>query len=254
MDMIIPGVELRGFENYGDCIMSQLQIPARFNGPPNSGNGGYSCGLVALHIAGAARVRLHSPPPLDTNLAVHVNSDGTVHFLDGETLVASGAPAALDMEVPRAPTLEQARRATRDFICFKDHPYETCFVCGPSRPQKDGLALFPGPVDDWSLLACPWEPAADLLDESGNVRPEIVWAALDCPGCFGAVGPQMVPVLLGELVAELRAPVPGDETLVVFAWPLGRDGRKIYGGVAVANQAGAILACSRTTWIALKQG
>ncbi len=122
MDMIIPGVELRGFENYGDCIMSQLQIPARFNGPPNSGNGGYSCGLVALHIAGAARVRLHSPPPLDTNLAVHVNSDGTVHFLDGETLVASGAPAALDMEVPRAPTLEQARRATRDFICYRRSP------------------------------------------------------------------------------------------------------------------------------------
>jgi hypothetical protein len=232
--------------------MRQIQIPARFNGPPNSGNGGYSCGLVASHIDGAAKVRLHSPPPLDTNFAVRENSDGTVELFDGEALVASGATAELDMEVPRAPTLEQARRGTKGFICYEDHVYETCFVCGPGRPHKDGLALFPGPVDDWSLLACPWEPAADLLDESGNVRPEIVWAALDCPGCFGAIGQEMVPVLLGELVADLRAPVPGDETLVVFAWPIGRDGRKIYGGAAVADQSGEVLACSRSTWIALK--
>jgi len=231
----------------------QLRIPPRFNGPPNSGNGGYSCGLVAAQFHGTARVRLHSPPRLDTDFTVRENPDGTVALLDGETLVASGAPAELDMDVPRAPTLEMARRGTEGFICYDDHLYETCFVCGPRRPHKDGLALYPGPVADWSLLACPWDPAADLLDESGFVRPEIVWAALDCPGCFGAVGPELVPMLLGELVAELRAPVPGNETLVVFAWPIGRDGRKIYGGAAVANQSGEVLACSHSTWIVLKQ-
>ena len=40
-------------------------IPSRFNGPPDSGNGGYSCGVLAAFIDGPARVRLHVPPPLD---------------------------------------------------------------------------------------------------------------------------------------------------------------------------------------------
>ncbi len=135
------------------------------------------------------------------------------------------------------------------YLSYQEHSYPTCFVCGPQRPGHDGLCLFPGPVDDWTLLACPWRPAADLLDESGNVRPEIVWSALDCPGFYAATGDTLVPVLLGELTAELRAPVPGDKPLVVFCWPLGREGRKLCGGVAIANQDGEVLACSRSIWI-----
>ena len=46
-------------------IPASLSIPARFNGPPASGNGGYSCGVLAACVAGPARVRLHAPPPLD---------------------------------------------------------------------------------------------------------------------------------------------------------------------------------------------
>jgi len=45
-------------------------------------------------------------------------------------------------------------------------------------------------------------------------------------------------MLFGERVAALHAPVPGDATLVVFAWPVGCNWCKIYGGAAVANQAG----------------
>jgi len=37
-----------------------------FYGPPNSGNGGYVCGMLVHHITGAAEVTLRSPPPIGT--------------------------------------------------------------------------------------------------------------------------------------------------------------------------------------------
>jgi len=229
--------------------MTDIKIPGRFNGPPLSGNGGYSCGVLAAFIDGPSRVRLHVPPPLDRELRVVEAQDGRVEMYDGDTLVGSGASARETIEPPAAPSLVRAADAESRYIGRHGHPLGTCFVCGPDRPTRDGLELFTGPVEDWSLLACPWQPAEDLLGEDGSVRPEFVWAALDCPGYFAAIGNDLRLALLGELYAELRAPVPGGEPLVVFSWPIGEDGRKLYAGAAVATSGGDVLACSRSTWI-----
>ncbi len=233
-----------------DQDMQDIVVPGRFNGPPNSGNGGYSAGLVAAFIDGPARVRLYSPPPLETPLRV---SDvvGGVEVSFGDTLVASGAPVQLDLEVPPAPDLATARDARKRFPGFKQHLFPTCFVCGPGRPLHDGLELFTGPVADSRLYACPWTPAADLLDDEGNVLPVFVWSALDCPSGFGAFGDQKRPMLLGELALEQYGPVPGTGDLVVFAWPLGSERRKFYGGAAVATGDGEVLAAARAIWIAV---
>ena len=46
-----------------------LTIPARFNGPPASANGGYTCGLVAgLVGAEDVSVSLRLPPPISKPL------------------------------------------------------------------------------------------------------------------------------------------------------------------------------------------
>ena len=231
--------------------MNQVNIPARFNGPANSGNGGYSCGVLAAFIGGSCKVRLHVPPPLDKQLSVHSQDDGRFEMRDGETVVGTAVAERLEMDIPAAPSLEQAEQASKGFLCYEQHEYPSCFVCGPNRHEGDGLCLFPGPVDSWEMLACCWQPSPDLLDEQGNVRAEIIWSALDCPGFFAAVGESLQATLLGELTADIRAPVPGSEPLVVFAWPLGREGRKLYGGVAIANASGDILASARSVWIAL---
>ncbi|MCW8925375.1 MAG: hypothetical protein OQJ84_03885 [Xanthomonadales bacterium] len=230
-------------------MMATVSIPSRFNGPPLSGNGGYSCGLLAAFIDGPARVRLHVPPPLDRELRVVEAQTGRVEMYDGDTLVGSGVSARETIAPPVAPSQAKAADAANRYIGRHGHPLGTCFVCGPDRPARDGLELFTGPVEDWSLLACTWQPADDLLDDAGNVRPEFVWAALDCPGYFAAIGSDLRLALLGELYAELHAPVPGGEPLVVFSWPIGEDGRKLYAGAAVATRDGNILACSRSTWI-----
>jgi hypothetical protein len=229
-----------------------VTIPARFNGPPDSGNGGYSCGLLAARINGPARVRLHRPPPLDRALTVREDGDALA-MLDGDELVGSAVAAPLRLDPPAPPTLARAREATRRYPCYEGHVFPTCFVCGPGRPGEDGLGLFPGPVRDGRLLACPWRPAADLLAADGAVRPEIVWAALDCPGYFACFGEHVRPAVLGELHAERHGPVPGGEELVVYAWPLGKDGRKYFAGSAVARPGGEVLAAARATWIELKR-
>ncbi len=230
---------------------SEVTIPARFNGPPTSGNGGYSCGVLAAFVDGPARVRLHVPPPMDRAMRVSP-VEGGYEMYDGDTLVGTGGPVELVLEVPASPGLERAQDAMQRYLCQRDHMFPTCFVCGPERPDHDGLELYPGPVDDWNLLACTWQPAPDLLDAEGNVRPEVIWSALDCPGYFAAVGDTLRPAVLGQLEGEIHASVPGDAPLVVYAWPLGGEGRKIYGGTAIADAAGKVLARSHSTWIELK--
>lgn len=233
-------------------MASSVTISSRFNGPPDSGNGGYSCGVLAAHIDGPARVRLHVPPPLDRALEVRPGADGGVEMLDGQTLVGTAAPSPFDLEVPAAPTVEQAKEAMKRYPCYQGHVFPTCFVCGPGRPAHDGLEIFPGPVEDWGLLASSWRPDRGLLDEEGEVRPEIVWSALDCPGYFACMGKQPRPAVLGELQLKILETVPGNEPLVVFAWPLGQEGRKLFAGTALATANGKVLACARSIWILLK--
>jgi len=83
--------------------MTEIKIPGRFNGPPLSGNGGYSCGVLAAFIDGPSRVRLHVPLPLDRELRVVEAQDGRVEMYDGDTLVGSGVPAQETIEPPAAP-------------------------------------------------------------------------------------------------------------------------------------------------------
>ena len=234
------------------ATQAETIIPARFNGPPGSGNGGYTCGALAAFVEGPATVRLFVPPPLDKPLSVSRAEDGIVTAHDGETLVGRATPASLELELPPAPSMADAEAAMDNFPCYHDHAFPTCFVCGPGREAHDGLEIFPGSAGPGKLLACRWQAAADLLDDAGNIRHEILWSALDCPGYFAAMEGQLRPALLGELTAEIYREVSGEQPLVVYAWPLGSEGRKFYGGTAIATAEGEVVAASHSTWIELK--
>lgn len=222
-----------------------LTIEKRFCGPPASGNGGYVCGRLAAFVAGPARVRLSRPIPLERPLRV-VATDAEARLFDGETLLATAVPATVPLKTPPPPTLARARAASAAYPGFRQHPFDTCFVCGPKRAAGDGLRVFPGAAD--GIVAAPFQAPADLLDENGHLRPEHVWAALDCPGYFAVAGDTMEPMLLGELAAAIVAPVPAGP-LVAFAWPGTAEGRKRRCGSALATPDGAVLAVATGTWI-----
>jgi hypothetical protein len=209
-------------------------VPARFNGPPGSGNGGYCAGLFAG--AGPYEVTLRRPPPLDTELSI---VDGVVSAPDG-TVVASVGPAEpVAVAVPPVSYADAVDASTR-YAGFTDHPFPTCYVCGPER--SDGLRLFPGRLDD-GRTAAPWTVP-------GDVGVPTVWAALDCPGGWAAIGPGR-PYVLGRIAVHVeRIPAPGERCVVTGALSQ-VDGRRSLVHSTVYGPDGAELARARATWVTI---
>ena len=163
MDWSIAGlfdlIALSECDNSDFSEMTQsITIHRRFRGPPDSGNGGYSCALLGRFIDGPAAVRLSVPPPLGVPLEVR---------------------------------------------------------------KKDGL------------VAAAWIPDATLVDASGFVAPEFIWAALDCPGAYAFPEPPNGALLLGELAVAIKGSVTAGEKCVLTGWEISRQGRKHYTGTAL---------------------
>jgi hypothetical protein len=223
-----------------------VRIPARFNGPPGTANGGYACGLVAAELGAAgAEVTLRAPPPLETELTVE-RSGEAVRVSDGDKLVAEARGAAVDVgPLPDPVSPAEASRAVEAGLerWTANHPFPTCFVCGADRADGDGLEIFPVQVEG-GRYAAPWTPA----------QPGMVWAALDCPtSAPGANWGEGPPIVLARLAVTIdMEPVLG-EPHVVVSWPLGREGRKREAAAVLFDAAGSPLARSRALWIELRQ-
>jgi hypothetical protein len=225
-------------------------VPARFRGPPRSGNGGWTSGHLAQLVdgaldGGAVTVRLRKPPPLDTEMEIARGDDGTVEVWDGQTVVAQAFVAEpLDPTgVPAAVTYAQARAAGPSYEGLLSHPFPTCFTCGTGRDPSDALCLHTGLLAGHTTLrAAAWTPRESA--------PEMVWAALDCPGAWasGVAGREMV---LATMTASIRdLPLVG-EPHVVMAWPRGQEGRKYYSGTCLYAADGRLLAQADAIWIAV---
>jgi hypothetical protein len=231
-------------------VPETITIARRFRGPEESGNGGYTCGLLAgLHGGRAPKVTLRLPPPLDRELDV-VREDGRLSLRDGGALVAECVAGEIALDAPVPVTLEEAERAASRYEGFERHAFPTCFVCGPERGTHDGLRIFAGPVEGGGgVVAAPWTPDLSLADGE-VVRPEFAWAALDCPGAFAVGFASRGETVLGRFTADVRSLPRVGEPHVVVGWPLGEDGRKLYAGTALFDAAGKLLALARATWIA----
>src|SRR5262245_608254 len=142
--------------------------------------------MVATFLAGPAEVSLRRPVPLDRPLRVERDGDGSVRLLDGDDLVADGhSIAEVDVQVPAPVGVEDAREATSRYPGSQDGPFSHCFVCGLAR--DDSFGVFAGEVPGRRVMATPWTPPDWAADGAGVVRPEFVWAALDCPATFATL-------------------------------------------------------------------
>jgi hypothetical protein len=226
-----------------------LVVERRFCGPAESGNGGYVSGLLAQRVGAdaggsAAVVTLRVPPPLETPLAIVADGDGAVRLLHGDMLVAEAARSRIDVDAVPPVDVERAAAVEASYEGLVTHPFPTCFVCGPDREPGDGMRLSPGRLDD-GRTACTWTVAPDLAG-----RPEIVWAALDCPGGWTAdiVGR---PMVLGRMTAQVHdLPAAGDRCVVVGRL-LGVEGRKSWTASTIYGRGERELGRAHATWVAL---
>ena len=231
--------------------IGSFTIDPRYCGPARSGNGGYVCGQLCNFIDGPARAKLIAPPPLNSEIRVVADGAGVTAYA-GDVKIGMAEPASVEIELPQIPTEPGVRAAHAAYLeDIESHPIAHCFVCGPKRKPGDGLRLFTGPVPDSSVNADFWVPEDDFAAEDGLIRPEILWAALDCPTAFSLRHGNTKLCLLGALTAEVRRrPKPG-ETLTVMAWPRGVDGRKNYADGALIDDHGEIVAAANAVWIEL---
>jgi hypothetical protein len=243
--------------------LTTITVPSRFNGPPTSGQGGYTSGTLAAHLDGPAAVSLRRPVPLDEPLELRVEEDGAEGRDDGAPATSEGggedgsarafdgsgelvaeavtAPPLAPWDAPQV-SLKAAHRAKKRFTPPADGTFDRCFVCGRSR--DDGFHLHPGPVAGTDLFAAPWTPPAWAADENGAVLPEFVWAALDCPGYFALHGAELSLAFLARQQSEVHTPVRVGIEYVVVGRPLGRDGRKGFAATAIIDSGGVVLAQS----------
>jgi hypothetical protein len=228
-----------------------VTIARRYAGPPSSGNGGYTSGLLAAYAAGPGRpvtVTLRRPPPLETALTVDVG-DGSARLVSDGVVVAEAGSGSLAADVVTAVAPDTARGAEAAYRGLSDHPFPGCFVCGTDRAAGDGLALRPGLVAP-GRTACLWTPDPNLADEAGRVGPEFVWAALDCPGGWTSDLDER-PLVLGRMTAITADHVTAGRTYTIVGQLLGEQGRKTTTATTAYDHDGQAVGRAEHVWIAV---
>ena len=196
---------------------------------------------------------MRRPPPLDTTpfveraahqYSVHLDNGDVIAVAQpvGEPITAD--PVVIDIPAEAPPALPADR-----------HPFRTCVTCGPDRAPGDGLRIFAKRIPGQAVLADQWTPDQSLADNDGSVRPEIVWASLDCPGGWAAFDRISGGVaVLGQMTAQVdRTPFVGEPCAIV-ASSRRRDGRKIDAHSALYSCDGELLAAARAVWIDVTPG
>lgn len=230
--------------------MQSLTVPARFCGPPDSGNGGYTCGLLARELGGVVECTLRAPVPLDAPLQLERAQAGGALRRDGKVVVEA-SPALVAVAPPAPIGLQAATEAMAGSPALDpQHPFPTCFVCGPRRAVGDGLRIFPAPVDGGVHVAS-WVPDPEFGDGEQLLRPEFLWAALDCPTGFAAGFPRAGKLVTGRMAVQQLKGIRTGEGCVLMAWPLGIEGRKHF-SAACLYQDEELRAVARATWIRLE--
>jgi hypothetical protein len=225
-----------------------ISIASRFNGPPQGGNGGYSAGMIAGAIGANVNVRLLQRVPLEQELAISARSGERWEVRAGDNLIAMATRTSVQTDVPPSPSYMEALEASKHYAGFTQHTFSSCFVCGTERQRDDGLRVFPGFVPGTGIVAAPWMPGATLDDGTGKVKPEFIWAALDCPGYFASFNIGTL-ALLGELWVHIDRLVHVDEPCVVIGWRILMEGRKCRAGTALFDEEGERCAVGVATWV-----
>jgi hypothetical protein len=230
--------------------MQSVTVPARFCGPPDSGNGGYTCGLVANELGGVVECTLRSPVPLETPLDIERSSSGGV-LRHGDKVIVEANSTTIDLAPPASIDLEAATAAMKSsYALDARHPFPTCFVCGPKRKAHDGLEIFPAAIHE-GLYAATWLPAAEFGDAQQFLCPEFLWAAMDCPTGFAAGFPIAGKLVTGKLAVEQLEAIKVGELCLLLSWPLRVEGRKHF-SAACLYQNQKPCAVARATWIRLE--
>ena len=229
--------------------MTSITINKRFCGPPNSGNGGYTAGIIAEQLPFSPEITLRAPPPLDHSMNLLIK-EHTAQLLDGDTLIAEAKVADFQLNVIPPISFSAAKNATVAANAYADSPFQTCFVCGLHRAEGDGLRIRSGNIGH-QKVAAPWIPYADLGNDNQIVKEAFIWSALDCPGAWAMQDTEQF-YLLGRMAIKIEQSVIVGKKYVIMGWVIAKEGRKTWTGTAIYDEQGQVCAYAKGTWISIK--
>lgn len=238
--------------------MAHLLIPARYNGPASSGNGGWTSGALAVAsgLAEPVTVQLRMPPPLERPLDLVPVEEGShaaaIELRLGGDVVAvaeSRGPAEwtdwADDLAARPVTVADARRCEARYPGLRRHPFPRCFTCGTAR--EDGLRIFPGRLDE-DRVAASWTPNASVADADGRVTTPVAWAALDCVGGWSSDLEER-PLVLAQICVRVQSPPQAGAAYAVVGTTRRVEGRKTWTASALVDSEGQLVAQAEHLWI-----
>jgi hypothetical protein len=237
--------------------MATIVIDPQFNGFPDIALGGYVGGILARGRA-KAEVTLRRPVKLGKQYQTVAMPDGVEALQEGNDVLAAARDSSVDLQPPQPVGLEDSKIATGDYVGHKRHLVPNCFVCGPSRPEGDGLRIFPGIVAGRDVVAAPWIPSIILANSNGAVESEFVWSALDCPTIWALVllgrADSDEKAVTARLAVELISPILARQPSVVVGWKVSETGRTRVAGGAIFSTDGQLLAKAKHTLVTTDWG
>ncbi|GEM30584.1 hypothetical protein NN3_15910 [Nocardia neocaledoniensis NBRC 108232] len=230
-----------------------VTVPEHIHGYPQVAFGGYVAGMLARRSgAGTVRVDFRRAVPVGTPITLSVTEPGHVALTDTDgTVLARSAPDGSSPTAPPPPSWSAAKRAVEAALASRQRPVTDCYGCGVECAPGHGLRLFPWPVPDRPVVAAAWTPDQGLADDKGELPPEIVWSALDCPGGIAAwVFQDMARgAVTAALTATTYQPVLAGAEYLSHAWAIRSEGRKFTVGVALSTREGELCAAAEALWV-----
>ncbi|MFP5487141.1 MAG: hypothetical protein ACLGHQ_02395 [Acidimicrobiia bacterium] len=237
--------------------MTSIRIGARFQGPTDSGQGGWTAQrfLQAMGVDRPMTVAIRAAIPLEVDLSI-VRHDDRSELVgpDGTTIMAATAwePAFADTEPI---TIDEGRAARHRFLATVDeHPVPSCFSCGR---LPDSMGVHAGPLDDGTdRFATDWTVPDWAVHDDGRVDPGVVWAAIDCCAAWwvGWSRERRVALTVQYAVEEIHPLEPG-ATYALVGWAGDRDpewdGRKRHAASAAFDTDGRCVARSVSLWVSV---
>ncbi|MEU7578328.1 hotdog fold domain-containing protein [Streptomyces sp. NPDC041068] len=240
----------------GPMSTPDLVVTELYQGYPGVAFGGYVAGLLAERAtAETVRVDFRAKTPVGEPVRLAGGPGGGALLTDraGTALaVATPAPEAA-LTAPPAPSWDEAAAASEAYLAAPPLLAEEdvdCFGCGKRAPGS-GLLQHCMPVPGRDMVATAWVPHASFADADGVFRPDLVWAALDCPSAAAGIllGGLRMGAVTAALTGRVLRQVTAGERHITYAWLLHESGRKHTMGVAVATAKGELCALGEALWI-----
>jgi len=251
-------------------LVRHLQVPDGLDGPKGILQGGFSTAVLigaaqAVDPIGApvtaVDARLHAPTPTGRTIEIAVRSTDLMAVYDVRTSYGSTTLVTGTVELAGAEPLshvhdlaEIAGRAVPT-----PHPaaaFRDCWMCGSTNAHPHAQRMFPGYVDDRTVL-CGWVADEVFGDDRGVVDPLLVAAALDCPtgwACAPTIEAMKTqgPLLAGYRVRYLRD-IPVMEPVRIVGRLDHADGRKLSTRGALINDDGIVCAVASALQVAVDE-